>query len=470
MKKRTFKSMLALVLALAMLAGSSLALSAADMAYNIYSDPDFGGTEQAFDTYTIEFMSTQTPYYTYWALSNFRVAITSFTQKKYPGIDLQSGGGYAGLQDRGPREGYGHSAIMAFWEWFYTDENGERQSLRAERIYPDGKSEFWGEGEGTNCITPYDWKDNQWYRMVIHTWNDPETGTTLMGQWFQDMTTGEWTLISYFNTFMINSYLSGNQHFFMENYVGSTSGEERDAYLKNMYVRMNNDKTWKSLTSTSISHCNNSSKNKTGNHSFGATQEYFWAKSGGEVPAGTTQAQLNASQPKTKYTITQPDQPTFSAPVLKDIKLEKGEDGKWTATWEADKTGTPQLSYFIDVKDANGKRLFTKNAFRPEVVSAVLEGVDTDAFTCKVTVTDLFGETTTLSVSTDEYKALVPEEDEKDEDEKDEDEDDLPTNPEPSENDKDGGSTGLIVGIAIAAAVVVIGGIGAVVVLKKKKK
>lgn len=469
MKRRMFKGMLALILVFAMMAGSSLALSAADMAYNIYSDPDFGGEEQAFDTYTIEFMSTQTPYYTYWALSNFSVKITDFTHKKYGG--LTGGGGYAGLQDRGPREGYGHSAIMAFWEWFYTDKDGKQQSLRASRMYPSpelGDNGFTGEGEGNNWITPYDWKDNQWYRMVIHTWNDPETGTTLMGQWFQDMTTGEWTLISYFNTHMINSYLSGNQHFFMENYVGSTSGEERDAYLKNMYVRMNNDKTWKSIASTTLKHCNNSANNKTGNHSFGATQEYFWAKSGGAVPSGQTQAQLDASQPAKKFTITQPATPTFGSPVLNDIKLVKGEDGKWSATWEMDKTGTPQLSYFIEVKDIDGKRLFTKNAFRPEVVTEVLEGVDTDAFTCRVMVTDLFGETVSMNVSTNEYKALVPEEDEKDDDEADPPVT-VPENDDDKLSDKkDNGSIVLIIGIV--AAVVVIGGIGAVVVLKKKKK
>ena len=213
MKAKFLKCIVSCALILVMICGYTVNVSAADMAYNIYSDPNLQGETQ-FDTYMIDFKSTQTPYYTYWALANFQLYLSPQTQNLYRGIS--GGGGYAGLQDRGPAAGRGHSAIMSFWEWTYSS-GGKSTILRATRMYPEpwtGDSEFTGEGEGTNWITPYDWKDNQWYRMVIHTWTDRATGRTFMGQWFQDLTTGEWTLISYFNTQLVNSCLTGNMHFF----------------------------------------------------------------------------------------------------------------------------------------------------------------------------------------------------------------------------------------------------------------
>ena len=426
MKARILKCVLCCLLVFGMVAGYAIGISAdREMAYNIYSDPDLQG-ETLFDTYVIEFMSKESATYTYWALSNFGLYLSPQTKAKYKSIS--GGGGYAGLQDRGNGVGRGHSAIMSFWEWTYKSTKGD-EILRASRMWPEpwtGDSEFTGEGEGTNWITPYNWVDNQWYRMVIHTWDDPKTGRTFMGQWFQDIATGEWSLISYFDTKMYKSCLTGNQHFFMENYFYTTSNLVRDGYFKNIYARTYNDQEWISVNTTTLHHCNNGANNKIGAHSFGATDEFFWVKSGGDIPEGMTQAQHDAAWPKKTYSITQPSTPTFTAPSIDTLTVvkeaivdEKGEtvldeNGEpvigWVAKWDA--SGTPQLSYKLVVKGVDGKTLLSKNVVSaPEVEYLVLEGVETDAFTCQVTITDLFGEKATLSESTEAYKEQAPEED-----------------------------------------------------------
>ena len=204
-----------------------------EMAYNIYGNPDVSGTSGTYDTFTIDFRSKDTPYYTYWALANFNLYFSPETQKAYKNIS--GGGAYAGLQDRGPS--LGNSGIMSFWEMSYRD-GGEKTIMTATRVYPKGENTFGGEGDGTNYIGPYAWQDDQWYRMVIHTWEDAETGTTFIGQWFEDLTTGEWRLFSYFDTHLYKSAIGGGVSLFQENYVNNvTLAQERTFNIKNIYVQ-----------------------------------------------------------------------------------------------------------------------------------------------------------------------------------------------------------------------------------------
>ncbi len=459
MKKKTLRCLVALCMAVFMTAGCALNIFAADMAYNIYSDPkpELEDSEKKFDTFQIDFMSSQTPTHTYWALANFGLYISPATNIKYKGIN--GGGGYAGLQDKSKT--YGNAAIMSFWEWRY---NG-KEILRANRVYPYGdESDFGGEGEGHNWITPYGWQDNQWYRMVLRTWTDVERGTTFAGQWFLDLTSGEWTLISYFDTHLIQSCWQGNMSFFMENFVGDTAGEERDAYLKNIYVRKNSDQQWVSVNTSKLSHCNNSANNKTGKHSFGATEEYFWGKSGGFLADGQSQKDYDKQSPVSQvYSINQPEKPEIGTAAIGEVKLEK-VDGVWNVNWTMAEGSTPQLSYALSVKDAEGNAVYTKMETRPEIVSAALADVTTDAISATVTVTDIYGGTAKLSVATDEYKALVPEE------EPDQPEEDDTTKAPTTEKKESGMDTGVVIAIVAVVAVVAVAAVFGVALSAKKKK
>ena len=461
MNKRILRCLVALCLACLMVAGSALNIFAArEMAYNIYSDPqpDLSADEKKYDTFQIDFMSTQTPTYTYWALANFGLYISPASNMKYKGIT--GGGGYAGLQDKSPS--YGNAAIMAFWEWRY---NGDT-ILRANRIYPYGdESAFGGEGEGHNWITPYGWQDNQWYRMVLRTWTDTQTGTTFAGQWFLDLTSGEWTLISYFDTHLIQSCWTGSMSFFMENFVGGDWADaERDAYLKNIYVRKNSDQQWVSLNTSKLSHCNNGANNKTGKHSFGATEEFFWGKSGGYLDEGVSQKDYDKQSPVSKtYTINQPAMPEIGTAALGEVKLEK-VDGVWNVSWAMAEGSTPQLSYILNVKDGDGNSVCSKTETRPEIASAVLADVTTEALYATVTVTDIYGGTTKLSVATDAYKELHPENTEDDTDTS------APETPDNTTEKDDGGNMTVVIIASVIAAVVVMAGVVAGVVIAKKKK
>ena len=411
MKKQMIRSIFSLFLMIAMVLGLPLGIGAdeteenpsLDMAYNIYSNPVLP-RENAFDTFVIEMSSDLDPDCTYWSLANFQLHISDKTKALYK--DITGGHVYAGLQ----HSGGARKAIMAFWEWHYwpngVSSGEEETNLTAQRIYPKGSNDFGGEGEGTNCIKNYYWETSKWYRMVLHTWDDPITGTTMCGQWFQDVETGKYTLISYFDTKMIDSYMKGDMSFFMENFYGINAGEERDVKIKNMYVRTYADKNCVSVNSSELSHCNNWAGNKTGNHSFGATEEYFWGKAGGFISADK-QAALDKNQKPTKYTINQPETPTIGGIVFDELQL-RSRDEQQFVRWYFEDGSTPQLSYRVKCTDVDGKVIYDQTKWAPEDFYHILEGVTTDAYLCEFTVTDVFGQEKTIVNATDAYLEVHP--------------------------------------------------------------
>ena len=400
MKRTIILTLFSLILTAAMVCASPLS-SFAEMAYNGYSAPDVSGTSGLYDTFSIDFRSKDTPYYTYWALANFNLYLSNETKRVYRNIS--GGGAYAGLQDKGPS--YGHAGIMSFWEMRYRDKSQE-VIMTATRVFPEGEGTFTGEGDGTNCIAPFDWKDDVWYRMVLHAWEDSETGTTFIGQWFQDRSTGEWTLFSYFDTHLYKSAIQGGVSFFQENYVNNATIDEVRTYnLKNTYVLDHEDKEWKSLPKSTLSYGDGGKANKVGQHDFGVDSdedgEFFWGLTGGPVE---DQAAYNAASKKSQtYTIDQPDKPSFGE-MAKDTELKIADrDGEKELQWTYPSTGTPVLSYELDVVDAKGAVLFAKSETRPEVTSCLLEGVDTDAYRCTLNLTDVFGETVSVAYESEEF-------------------------------------------------------------------
>ena len=199
------------------------------MAKTIYSNPDLSKTSNQFEGFSIDFKGINTPNSTYWSLCNWRMDLTEF-KKTHP--DAKGGEAYGGLQTLINSK----TAILSFWEVLYT-ENGVEKSHRATRIYPKGdESTFGGEGEGTNYIHDYDWPTNIWHRYTLRSWIDPLSGETFVGQWLQNLSTGEWTLFAYFNTKLKNSYIIGELSQFQENFDADYFGEERSFHIKNMYA------------------------------------------------------------------------------------------------------------------------------------------------------------------------------------------------------------------------------------------
>ena len=356
-----------------------------NMAYNIYSDPDLSGTSKVFKSFVIDFRGARTPILTYWALCNFGLYFSEETKAQFPGI--AGGGAYAGLQRL--ENWKGRRAIMAFWEMTY-GEGEEKTIMRATRVFPKGEeSNFGGEGEGTNCILPYEWETGTWYRMALHAWKDSITGKTFVGQWVCNLETGKWDLISYFNTRLTNSCLRGGMSLFQENFIGGVNQfVEREFHVKNMYVLDHFDGEWKSLNATNISWGDGGGDNKAGTHYFGATKEYFWGVGGGAIEEKDQKAYNEASVKRARFEIEQPEQPDLGKLEIASFEVK---DGK--ATWALSEKSNPQLSYKLTCYDAN-EVVAESYVTRPEVREATV----LPCARYELTVTDIFGNTATVTL------------------------------------------------------------------------
>ena len=343
----------------------------------IYSAPDFSKTSNKFEIYTIDFMGTNTPKTTYWALFQFSLDLSDL-KKKY--TDVTGGVVYGGLQV----VENGRKSIMSCWQVEYKDK-GVKKIIKSNRVYPKGsESTFDNEGSGTNFLTEYNWPTNVWNRFVVRTWKDELTGNTFIGGWIQNLKTGQWTLHAYFNTNLQNSFILGGIHLFQEHYTYNYFGLERSFRIKNMYVFDKVDNKWISLNTTRLYIDNHN--DTAGTHELGSTKDYFYASSG--LPVDDQKSYDKTHPSSFTGTITQPETPSFSKPVIKTINVSLTQT-KITITWSIDPTSTPCYKYLIEVfKDNNGGwgLIHSNISTRPEqqsyTYSAVFKGTYLAYLTC----------------------------------------------------------------------------------------
>ena len=330
------------------------------MAKNIYSHPDLSKTSKKFEAFTIDFRGIDTPPSTFWSLCNWGMDLSDL-KEKYE--EVSGGGAYGGLQKTTQNE---KKSILSFWEVSYK-EDGKEQKLRASRMYPAGdESYFGGEGEGTHYINEYDWNPNIWYRYVLHCWLD-SNGETYVGQWLQDLSSGEWTLFSYFNTHLLNSFITGGLSQFQENFNQINFGYERSFHIKNMYVYDKTYENWISLNTSSLYYDPPSwGYNTAGTHDIGYTTNYFYGSSG--VPVDD-QKLYDASNPeRITGTIKQPENPDFEEPKFNSVDVDLKVNAL-TIKWNIDSTSTPCYNYKIDINYKSGgvyKLVHNYVSYKPE--------------------------------------------------------------------------------------------------------
>ncbi len=344
------------------------------MAHNIYSNPQLGGTSGKFEGFSIDFRGVQTPISTYWALCNWGMDISDFKQTH---SDAKGGGAYSGIQNTIN----GKTAILSFWEILYENET---KCHRAKRVYPLGsESSFGGEGEGTNYITPFSWDDMTWYRMVLRSWTDSECGTTFVGQWLQNRESGEWSLVSYFNTGLKDSFMKGGMSQFQENFWDEHSEFIREFNIKNIHIKDLSDGKWKYIERTSLSYDDPKwGFNTAGTHDFGATSEYFYASAGSDV------------DDQKLYDTQRPLSSIYGIEKSEELICEEScdiiaalEDGKNVLKVAEQAHRTPILSVSIEAFDESGKKIYESTTTRPHVTSFTLP----ECASVNVTSCDIYG-------------------------------------------------------------------------------
>lgn len=350
------------------------------------------------DIYTIDFCTDDAPMYTYYALCDFGMSLDGLFERpdfaELPDTEMNTmaGGAYAGLQSHES----GPAAIMSFWHTEYIDTDGQRQLIEAQRLYPAGgdTNKFGGEGTGTNYFTNIDWEPSHWYRMVIRCWNDADKNTTLVGQWLCDLGSGEWTLISYFDTGLPDSGISYASQF-LEDWSEETNDQVRSWKLKNIYGREKKTALWHSLNTARMEAVDFGSQ--TGGYEYGVKDNYFWGKTcgiGRDMKEGVTEDEL-----RHVFRISQPDEPARPQTAEPELTLTAA-DGTVHAEWNFGGSA-PQCTAYIEITDGSGAAVASAAVPRPEVNTADIDGIAAGTYTVRLTVTDIWGREASVSQSID---------------------------------------------------------------------
>ncbi|MED3481571.1 putative mucin/carbohydrate-binding domain-containing protein [Bacillus toyonensis] len=272
----------------------------------------------ASDIISIDWSPVQTAPYTYWAVHNWNQG--------------GEGGGYAGFQQQSGFDQTGKRTLhFALW-----DPIASNQAIRAEYLSPTSEaSRFGGEGTGLKVQTTYNWKDSEWYRMTLRSWQ--EDGHTKFGQWIKDNKLNQWKLVAIMDHPVANVAFNYGLSMFQEDWAGNGQ-DVREARLKNGYSRKVSDKQWNSWNNQRISGQHDTSYQYDG----GATSEYVWVKAG-----GNTQSTIGTGK---TFNINQPSQPEMGNLDF-DIQNIHFENKKLNVSWKLKEQSTPQFKGKIEIYD-----------------------------------------------------------------------------------------------------------------------
>ncbi|PEL01122.1 chitin-binding protein [Bacillus toyonensis] len=268
------------------------------------------------DIISIDWSPVQTAPYTYWAVHNWN----------------QGGeaGGYAGFQQQSGFDENGKRTLhFAVW-----DPISSKEAIKAEYVSPTSvASSFGGEGTGLKIQTTYDWKNYNWYRMTMRSWQ--ENGHTKFGQWLKDVSKNQWKLIGIMDFPVPNVTFNYGQMLFQEDWAGNGQ-DVREARVKNGYGRNISDKKWVSWNTQSI----DGQEPLNNNWDGGATSEYLWFKAG-----GNSQSTIGIGK---TFTLNQPSQPEIGK-LDYDIKSMYYENEKLNISWQLKESSTPQFNGKIEI-------------------------------------------------------------------------------------------------------------------------
>ena len=248
------------------------------------------GDTVRFSQYAADFKADYLPASTYCSLANFNMdypSLKSQYAKIYSEGDISV---YAGFQRRDP--GQTNVGILAFWDIYCEDENGNVTKITPERVYPesDEDTNFGGEGEGVHTLADYDWKQGKWYRMLIQCGTSDTTGNTTVEQWVQDLESGEWSYLSKYDLGVKDAAFTGNVAVFLENFNPESAGEIRSMELRNARICPEGSDKWISLREGYFL----DNYDYPGSYNYGTDQDIFWM-----ITTGVSGRAGAASEPKT---------------------------------------------------------------------------------------------------------------------------------------------------------------------------
>jgi len=229
--------------------------------------------------YSVDFKADHLPRGTYCALANFAMDHSSL-KKIYPKVQPQGITAYAGFQNISDGR---KMAIMSFWDFTCTDHRGIDTLIRARIEHPSRPEVgrvFDNEGVGMQCINPFSWEANHWYRMHLRCYESAK-GTTLVEMWAADLESGAYSLICRYDTCVANSAFVGDMAIFLENFDLDRAGEIRTLEFCNAKYLNERNGRWGKIGSGTFYINGTGDIRYAGSYDFGVKNGHLWMMSTG---------------------------------------------------------------------------------------------------------------------------------------------------------------------------------------------
>lgn len=232
-----------------------------------------------FKQISVDFKADYLPKGTYCSLANFYIDYSD-QLKQYSKV-FQDGhiSGYAGFQ-RNHIDPSHYNGILSFWDVYCWNNNENKTTIRAERIWPEGKvadESFSHEGSGAHYLPDYPWKAKNWYRMLLQCGKSSLTGNTTVEYWVCDLSTKAWTKLCVYDLGVPDLSFTGNIAAFLENFQVESSGEIRTLEIRNVRVLSANTNEWVAIESANIA----PQYDYLGSYQYGADDNTIWMISTG---------------------------------------------------------------------------------------------------------------------------------------------------------------------------------------------
>lgn len=229
-----------------------------------------------YTEYAVEFKADHLPRGTYCCLGSwymdYSMVDTAFGERV---ADPNNIDGYAGFQNLPNGDKMG---IMAFWDVYYKDIEGNKRAFRAKKVYPrtpSANESFDNEGCGAHCITPYAWEAKHWYRMHLRCIPSKHTGNTMVEQWACDLETGKYTLICTYDIGVMDSAFRGPVCVFLENFMVESAADVRSMEVRNAQYRDAADGRWKPIKEVHVS-SRDGYPHFQGSYNYGVNGDRLW--------------------------------------------------------------------------------------------------------------------------------------------------------------------------------------------------
>jgi hypothetical protein len=232
---------------------------------------------------------------------------------------------------------------------------------------------------------------NVWYPSALRVWRpagNPEN-VAHVGQWLKDGVTGKWSHIATMNVPFAATKFNGTMSGFLEDFSNGNANPRR-AEFRNIYYRKN---TWQAATTFKPSTRQAAEKGTSGlmeNNTVGFFETCSGASYTGNMGPGAVEM---------TYTLATPPTPTFDAPVVNNVTAVATAN-QVHVKWNVPDTSSPQFAWKVELfatADTSGAPAMTVSKIDPDVRECVISTAGLPAPTVRLTITDIFDQSSTAA-------------------------------------------------------------------------